>query len=50
MPFTLILRRFEVVSDVWSETAALFERLMEIHSNTYYTMALKPQDSFGRFA
>ena len=33
MPFKLILRRFEVVSDVWSENAALFERLMEIHSN-----------------
>ena len=33
LPFTLILRRFEVFSDVWSENAALFERLMEIHSN-----------------
>ena len=26
-------------SDVWSENATLFERLMEIHSNPY-TMAL----------
>ena len=33
MPFKLILRSFEVVSDVWSENAALFERLMEIQSN-----------------
>ena len=31
--FKLILRRFEVVSDVWSENAALPEILMEIHSN-----------------
>ena len=30
MPFKLILRRFDVV---WSENAALSERLMEIHSN-----------------
>ena len=27
----LNLRRCEVVSDVWSENTALFERLMEIH-------------------
>ena len=33
MPFKLILRRLEVVFDVWSENAALFERLMKIHSN-----------------
>ena len=33
LPFKLILKRFEVVSDVWSENVALFERLMEIHSN-----------------
>ena len=33
MHFKLILRRCEVVSDVWSENAALFERLMEIQSN-----------------
>ena len=34
LPFKLILRRFEVVFlYVWSENAALFERLMEIHSN-----------------
>ena len=31
--FKLVLRRFEVFSDVWSENAALFERLMEINSN-----------------
>ena len=31
--FKWILRRFQVVSDVWSENAAMFERLMEIHSN-----------------
>ena len=34
MPFKLILRRCEVVSNVWSENTALFERLMEIHSNS----------------
>ena len=40
MLFKLILRRLEVVfSYVWSENAALFERLMEIHSNPN-TMAL----------
>ena len=33
LPFKLILRRFEVVSDIWSENAALSERLIEIHSN-----------------
>ena len=33
MPFKLILRRFEVVSDVWGENDARFERLREIHSN-----------------
>ena len=33
MPFKLILRRFKVVFYVWSENAALFERLMETHSN-----------------
>ena len=34
MPFKLILRRFEVFFFyVWSENAALFERLMGIHSN-----------------
>ena len=32
-------------SDVWSENAALFERLMEIHSNLLnYAMALKVVD------
>ena len=31
LPFKWILRRFEVVSDVWSENAALFKRLMKIH-------------------
>ena len=31
----LILRRFELCfSDVWSENAALFKRLMKIHSNS----------------
>ena len=29
----VILRRFEVFSDVWIENAALFNRLMKIHSN-----------------
>ena len=33
MPFTLILRRFEVVFWCLEWEAALFERLMEIHSN-----------------
>ena len=33
MPFKLIIRKFEVVSNVWSENTTLFERLMEIHSN-----------------
>ena len=36
LPFYLSLRRFEVTkpfSDVWSENAAHFERLKEIHSN-----------------
>ena len=36
MPFKLILRRFEplrLFSNVWSKNDALFERLMEIHSN-----------------
>ena len=32
-PFKLILSKFDAVFDVWSENAALFERLMEIHSN-----------------
>ena len=36
MPFKLILRRFEVFSDVWSENAVVFERLIEIHSNPPY--------------
>ena len=41
MPFRLILRRFDLVSDVWSENAALFERLMEmIKIHQYYTLAL----------
>ena len=31
--FKLILRRFDAFSDVWSENAALFERLMEMYSN-----------------
>ena len=30
LPFELILRRLRLFSDVWSENAALFERLMEI--------------------
>ena len=32
--YKVILRRFEVVSDVWSENAALFKRLMKIHLNS----------------
>ena len=33
LPFKVILKRFEVVSDVWSENAALFKRWMKSHSN-----------------
>ena len=33
MPFKFIIRKFELFSNVWSENTALFERLMEIHSN-----------------
>ena len=33
VPFKLILRRIGDVTDVWSENAALFIRLMKIHSN-----------------
>ena len=33
LPFKLILRRFEVVFLGLSENAALFERLVKIHSN-----------------
>ena len=33
MPFKLIQGGLRLFSDVWSENAALFERLMEIHSN-----------------
>ena len=41
LTFRLILRRLRLFSDVWSENAALPERLMEINSNPlYYTMAL----------
>ena len=32
-PFKLILRRLRLLSDVQSENATLFERLVEIHSN-----------------
>ena len=43
LPLKWILRRFEVVFDVWSENAALFTRLIRIHSNPpiHYTMALR---------
>ena len=33
MPFKLILRGLRLFSDAWSENAAFFERLMEIHLN-----------------
>ena len=33
MLFKFILRSLRLFSDVWSENATLFERLMEIHSN-----------------
>ena len=38
LPFKVILRRFEVVSDVWSENAALFKRWMKSHSNPPITI------------
>ena len=34
MPFKLILGDVRLFSNVWSENTALFERLMEIHSNS----------------
>ena len=40
--FKLTLRRFGLFSDVWSENAALFKRLMKIQSNPpilYYRKA-----------
>ena len=54
MPLKLILRRFGLFSDVWSKHAALFERLMEIHSNPpilYYCInPLKMVLSFGKIS
>ena len=35
LPFELMLRKLEVVSDVWSENAALFDRLVEIHKTNF---------------
>ena len=49
MPFKLILRR--LFSNVWSENTALFERLMEIHSNSpklYYGFNFKPCYNFNK--
>ena len=49
LPFKSIERRFEVVSGVWNENAALFERLMKIHSNSpillYYGLNNYSSDS-----
>ena len=33
LPFKLIQGGMRLFSDIWSENAALFERLLEIHSN-----------------
>ena len=40
LPCKVILRRFGLCSSVWSESAALFKRLMKNQVYQYYIMAL----------
>ena len=43
LPFKVILRMFEVFSDVWSENAAPFKRMTKNHSKSFPYMGILTQ-------